>query len=254
MATNGQPVSVERKMSTSTVATSKFMVSSNDTNCITNDGSTITSNLYSNVNSHATTTTTAIDSPIISSTTRIKPKSSSFLHRDYNRKPILARSQVSMWGDDDVAHNCQQLVHYGYEEKIIIMLLLKLLIVSFPRLHPFSSFPSTYFFSSYSVIFLSYSLTYYYTFPTFPSSFSTAVCWFFSLMTAEIFFLLLLLAVNLIPISFQFSKLVCNFLAVHCGWVFELMMSFVNDWKRKIVTFMWSNKLNEFCCLLIRRK
>lgn len=146
MATNGQPVSVERKMSTSTVATSKFMVSSNDTNCITNDGSTITSNLYSNVNSHATTTTTAIDSPIISSTTRIKPKSSSFLHRDYNRKPILARSQVSMWGDDDVPHNCQQLVHYGYEEKIIIMLLLKLLIVSFPRLHPFSSFPSTYFF------------------------------------------------------------------------------------------------------------
>lgn len=115
MASHGQPVVVERKMSTTTIATSKFMVTPNDTNCISNDSSTITTNLYSNVNSHATTTTTAIDSPIISSTTRIKPKSSSFLHRDYNRKPILARSQVSMWGDDSIAHNYHLFVHY--EEK-----------------------------------------------------------------------------------------------------------------------------------------
>ena len=73
----------------------KIHTHSNDFNSVTNDKSTISSNLYSNVTSHATTTTNAIDSPIISSTTRIKPKSSSFLHRDYNRKPILARSQVS---------------------------------------------------------------------------------------------------------------------------------------------------------------
>lgn len=32
--------------------------------------------------------------------TNIKKKSSSFLHRDYNRKPILARSQVSIIIDD----------------------------------------------------------------------------------------------------------------------------------------------------------
>lgn len=65
-------------------------------NCIVSDAtvsrhdSTITSNL-------TTINSTHNDSPIISpsSSTNIKKKSSSFLHRDYNRKPILARSQVS---------------------------------------------------------------------------------------------------------------------------------------------------------------
>lgn len=88
--------------------TTKIIAHQNEiTNCTTNDSSTITSNLYTNINSHATTTTNAIESPIISSTTRIKPKSSSFLHRDYNRKPILARSQVSkarrMWVEEVTA-------------------------------------------------------------------------------------------------------------------------------------------------------
>lgn len=183
MATNGQPVAaVERKMSTT--VTSKVIVHPNDTNCITNDSSTITPNLYSNVNSHATTTTTAIDSPIISSTTRIKPKSSSFLHRDYNRKPILARSQVS---SDDFA---RQLVHDGLG-KIIIVLLLKLLIIfseiTSVSIEVFS--PRSFF--CYSLIF-------------FVLRFADP-----SLMTAEIFFLLL--AINLIPNPFQFRKLVCNF-------------------------------------------
>jgi len=52
--------------------------------------STITSNLPAINSSHS-------ESPIksSSSSTNIKKKSSSFLHRDYNRKPILARSQVS---------------------------------------------------------------------------------------------------------------------------------------------------------------
>lgn len=36
------------------------------------------------------------------STTPVKKKSSSFLHRDYNRKPILARSQVSMMMRDGI--------------------------------------------------------------------------------------------------------------------------------------------------------
>jgi hypothetical protein len=88
-------VSTTMAVSTQAMST-KFMTHPNDTNCcISNDANAITSNLYTSINSHATITTNAIDSPIISSTTRIKPKSSSFLHRDYNRKPILARSQVS---------------------------------------------------------------------------------------------------------------------------------------------------------------
>ena len=33
--------------------------------------------------------------PVSTASIQIKKKSSSFLHRDYNRKPILARSQVS---------------------------------------------------------------------------------------------------------------------------------------------------------------
>lgn len=79
--------------STMSAITTKVIAHQNEnTNCTSNDSST---NLYTNINSHATTTTNAIESPIISSTSRIKPKSSSFLHRDYNRKPILARSQVS---------------------------------------------------------------------------------------------------------------------------------------------------------------
>lgn len=81
---------------TAQAMTAKFMTHPNDTNCcVSNDANANTSNLYTSINSHTTTTTNAIESPIISSTSRIKPKSSSFLHRDYNRKPILARSQVS---------------------------------------------------------------------------------------------------------------------------------------------------------------
>jgi hypothetical protein len=99
--TNGQ--GAERNISTvsTTMAgtqgmTAKFMTHPNEPNCcISNDANANTSNLYTSINSHATNTTNVIDSPIISTTTRIKPKSSTFLHRDYNRKPILARSQVS---------------------------------------------------------------------------------------------------------------------------------------------------------------
>lgn len=49
--------------------------------------STITSTLANNNNSHADHSATL--------SSQIKKKSSSFLHRDYNRKPTLARSQVS---------------------------------------------------------------------------------------------------------------------------------------------------------------
>lgn len=67
------------------------------TNCIVNDtpitrhDSTISANLPITINSSHS------ESPMksSSSSTNIKKKSSSFLHRDYNRKPILARSQVS---------------------------------------------------------------------------------------------------------------------------------------------------------------
>ena len=37
----------------------------------------------------------SVSSASVVVTTQIKKKTSSFLHRDYNRKPILARSQVS---------------------------------------------------------------------------------------------------------------------------------------------------------------
>jgi hypothetical protein len=66
----------------------------NDANCARKSNgsaqneSTINANFRS-INSHPQ------DQPL-SNPTPAKKKSSSFLHRDYNRKPILARSQVSM--------------------------------------------------------------------------------------------------------------------------------------------------------------
>lgn len=64
----------------------------NEINCVskanesTKNDSTIISNIM-NVNSHADHS--------VALSPQIKKKSSSFLHRDYNRKPILAKSQVS---------------------------------------------------------------------------------------------------------------------------------------------------------------
>ena len=64
----------------------------NDINCVSkaNESTKIDSATISNivnVNSHADNS--------VALSPQIKKKSSSFLHRDYNRKPILAKSQVS---------------------------------------------------------------------------------------------------------------------------------------------------------------
>lgn len=63
----------------------------NDINCVGKSNDSTQNDSTSNsagINSH-------VDHSITLST-QIKKKSASFLHRDYNRKPILARSQVSM--------------------------------------------------------------------------------------------------------------------------------------------------------------
>lgn len=66
----------------------------NDINCVTKVNDTTTRN-----DGLISSTLAAINSHVDHSvpvSTQIKKKSSSFLHRDYNRKPILARSQVSI--------------------------------------------------------------------------------------------------------------------------------------------------------------
>lgn len=73
-----------------------------DINCVSKSNDTAQSDTTTpsnsmNINSH-------VDHALTLST-QIKKKSASFLHRDYNRKPILARSQVSMkrkWKIDDL--------------------------------------------------------------------------------------------------------------------------------------------------------
>lgn len=64
----------------------------NDINCVSKSNDSTQNDSTTNpvnINSHVDHTLTL--------STQIKKKSASFLHRDYNRKPILARSQVSIW-------------------------------------------------------------------------------------------------------------------------------------------------------------
>lgn len=83
--------SLHHEASSTIAQASKFTSASknnqNDINCSkSNDFSQNDSTI--NNNSHADYS--------LAFSTQIKKKSSSFLHRDYNRKPVLARSQVSI--------------------------------------------------------------------------------------------------------------------------------------------------------------
>jgi hypothetical protein len=67
----------------------------NDANCARKSNGSAQNESTINANFRSINSPHPQDQPL-SNPTPAKKKSSSFLHRDYNRKPILARSQVSM--------------------------------------------------------------------------------------------------------------------------------------------------------------
>lgn len=99
------PTSPDKKVSNSSSSTNSKLVNQNANNCsnrnpnefsesinANSNGTCNLNNSSNQINNNSVTDSLSLSSP----SSLIKKKSSSFLHRDYNRKPILARSQVSM--------------------------------------------------------------------------------------------------------------------------------------------------------------